>query len=65
MASMVKNGEFKTPEAAKHNMVQPALVVEDGAGHVVYKWSWHARHRCDHILFSHAIISGLVSKNES
>ena len=41
MEMMVKSGEFSTPEAAKHNMVQPALVVEDGAGNIVYKWSWH------------------------
>jgi hypothetical protein len=41
LESLVKNDGFESKDAAKHNMVQPALCIEDGDGNVVFRWSWH------------------------
>jgi hypothetical protein len=41
LASMVKKDGFATESDAAHNMVQPALTVEDAAGNLVSKWNWH------------------------
>lgn len=41
LKSLVKNGEFPTEEAAKHNMVQPAIVVEDSERNIIYTWTWY------------------------
>ena len=41
LTALVEKDGFESKEAAKHNMVQPAICVEDDDGNVVYKWSWH------------------------
>lgn len=41
MQGLVDRDGFSSPADAKHNMVQPALCVEDAAGKLLYSWSWH------------------------
>jgi hypothetical protein len=41
LQGLVERDGFKSADHAKHNMVQPALCVEDAVGNLVYAWSWH------------------------
>merc|ERR1711924_25847 len=38
---LVKMDGFENETAASHNMVQPAVVVENSSGQIVYKWNWY------------------------
>jgi hypothetical protein len=44
LASMVKTDGFATQADAAHNMVQPAVTIEDVTGRMLYKWTWHELH---------------------
>jgi hypothetical protein len=41
LEGMVERDGFESKDAAKHNMVQPAVTVEDAEGNLLYTWSWH------------------------